>query len=162
MEFQGWICQRIGDAEIRQAGPDRAKKHPRRSCSRDDGSADHHVIAGLDETARRDVGQLGINRPIQVVDLEQAYAGSVIPAPDDDRVSPGIDYSPKRRFEIVGRRQPAVDNLLSGQGVVPIVIGREELAGGTVNFDDRIGQRSGHRSAKGQSRERSRSWFCCQ
>ena len=116
IKLQGWICQGVGHTEIRQAGTNRAKKHPRRSVPGDDRAADHHVIACVDETARRDIGQLGIDRLIQVVHFEQAYARSVVLAPDNDRISPGIEYSPKRRLQIVGRCQPAVDNLLAGVG----------------------------------------------
>ena len=43
-------------------------------------------------------------RQIEIVHFEQAYARSVVLTPDDDRVGPGIDHSPKRRLEIVGRR----------------------------------------------------------
>src|ERR1700730_276828 len=96
MEFERGILQRIGYSEIRQAGANRTKKHSRRSASCDDRAADHHVGAGPDETARRDVGQLGIDRWVQIVHFKQAYARGVVLAPDHHRISPGIEYSPKR------------------------------------------------------------------
>ena len=85
---------------------------------------DHDVIACVHKATRADVGQLGIDCSIQVVNLDQAYARSSILARKDYRVGPGIEYSPKRRLQIVGRCQPAIDNLLPGASLQLSLVAR--------------------------------------
>src|SRR5437870_292532 len=58
MQLQRRIVQRIGNAMIDQAGPNRAHDHPLLPAAGDDKSPDHDVVAGLDKGARGDVTKL--------------------------------------------------------------------------------------------------------
>src|SRR5712692_109184 len=58
VQLQGRILQRIGNALIDQAGADRAQNYFLLSAARDDNSADHDIVAGLDKGARGNVPKL--------------------------------------------------------------------------------------------------------
>src|SRR5207244_1217388 len=57
VQLEGWIWQRIGNAMIDQAGPNRAHDHSLLSAASNNKAADHDIVTGLNKGARGDVTQ---------------------------------------------------------------------------------------------------------
>ncbi len=72
--------RRIG---IGQRRSDRTHDHRLRIGPQDDKAANHHIVDRLHEAARGDIGQLGINRTIEVIRLNQRDAGAIVHSADE-------------------------------------------------------------------------------
>ena len=96
----------------------------------------------LDEAAGADIGQLRGGRLIEIIGFHQSDASaSVFPA-HDRGVSAGIERGHDGRFEVVGGRDGAGDDF-GFLRVLPVIIGNDRAVG-FVQFEDRIGQGTGH------------------
>ena len=89
-QLQRRICQRTRHTKDGQAGADTADDDPVvAALVAQDETRDDDVVAGADEGARADVGQLRGNGQTEIVHFNQGDAGSVIVAPDDGGVGAG-------------------------------------------------------------------------
>ena len=107
----------VGSASAPGTGSDGPMARTMTFCglgSKHNEAADHDVIAGLDEAAGGNIRQLGIDRPIQIVDLHQPDSGAAIRPAHDRGVAGAVrrQRGQDGRLEVVSRWNGAVDNFL--------------------------------------------------
>jgi hypothetical protein len=91
VQFKHRVEQRVGYAEGAKRWADAADNDARSSGpSSQDKSADHNIVAGLDEPARADVGQFGGFVGIEIIAFNQGDSGGVVNAADNRRLSAWI------------------------------------------------------------------------
>ena len=146
-EFKDGIAQSVGDAKGGQRWADATDNDISRSAATKDKPADHHVVAGLDESASADVCEGRSLVGIEVVSFDHCDSGAVVSAVNHSRVGARIQGNEDGRFRIVRRSDRArdeVDALAGGKKTAdlcgpPVVIRGNRRAGSIMQFQHWIG-----------------------
>ena len=127
-QLQRWICQR---SSHRQRWTNRPHDDPHRVLPQHNQSADQDVVSRLDQPARGNVRQLGIDRPVQIVRFHHSDAGPVVHSAHDGGVSGIVGRQDRHdgRFQIVARRNGSRNDLRL-LIAPPVVVGSNQSAGG--------------------------------
>ena len=133
------IRERAGD---RDGGANRAHNDSAGLLPEHNEAPNQDIVACLDGSPGGNVCQLGSGVHGKVVDLDQGDACGVINSANDRRVSAGSKGEENRGFMVVNWRKGAVDDLLPVDAVTPVIVRRDRLAGGIMQFQNRISQRA--------------------
>src|SRR4029077_6565056 len=79
VQFQSWIIQGIGDSIMHELRANGANDHPLWPSTFNNETANHHVLAGLDQGAGREVGDVGSHRRFDLKREVLVCSGSPFP-----------------------------------------------------------------------------------
>ena len=129
MQFEERIGQDVCDTKLSQGWPDRTQDYIFRTRSSYNQPADHDIVPRLIKSSRRNIAEFGPACWIKVVRLNDRWSGVIVHAANDSGVSARIEAGQNRRFEIVARRKPAIEDRLLIRCVYPVVVRCEQATG---------------------------------
>src|SRR5205085_9968673 len=78
-QLEDWVAEGVVNSEVRQRGTNRPHQDFRVSAaSTENETADQHVLSGLHNAARAEIGQFRVSRLVHIINLHESHSRGVV------------------------------------------------------------------------------------